>query len=157
MAELDVQRARKVEIAEDHDSVIRARAGGGEAVGEGAMRVAVVKDATDRAHFRLSPSGWPMTFAVLGAVAVDHARAVDFRPYANESDALTVGNITIENRVDRVTLHGDVELTRDRKGLALAKALKAVIDAVVEALEADKALPDAVETIKPTSVKNPFA
>ena len=80
----------------------------------------------------------------------------DFRPYANESDTLTVGNLGIENRADRVTVHGDVVLTRDQKGLALAKALKAVIDAVVRALEADKALPDVVETIKPVSVKNPF-
>ena len=80
----------------------------------------------------------------------------DFKPYANESDALTLGNLAIENRVDRVTLQGDVELTRDRKGLALAKELKAVIDAIVKALEADKGLPQAVETIKPVSVRNPF-
>ena len=80
----------------------------------------------------------------------------DFRPYADESDVLTLGNLAIENRVDRVTLQGDVELTRDQRGLALAKQLKAVIDATVKALEADKALPEAVETIKPRRVKNPF-
>ena len=80
----------------------------------------------------------------------------DFKPFANESDVLTLGSLAIENRVDRVTLHGDVELTRDRTGLALAKELKAVIDAIVKTLEADKALPQAVETIKPVSVKNPF-
>ena len=80
----------------------------------------------------------------------------DFKPYANESDALTLGNLAIENRVDRVTFQGDVELTKDRKGLAVAKALKAVIDTIVKTLEADKALPEAVETIKPVSVKNPF-
>ena len=81
----------------------------------------------------------------------------DFRPYADESDALTLGNLSVENRVDRVTLQGDVELTRDQRGLALARQLKAVIDATVKALEGDKALPEAVETIKPRSVKNPFA
>ena len=80
----------------------------------------------------------------------------DFKPYANESDALTIGNLAVENRVDRISVHGDVELTRDRKGLALAKALKALIDAVVKALEADKALPEVVETVKPRTVKNPF-
>ena len=81
----------------------------------------------------------------------------DFKPYANESDVLTVGSLTIENREDRLSLHGDVELTKDQKGLALAKALKAVVDASVKALEADKALPEVVETVKPTNVKNPFA
>ena len=80
----------------------------------------------------------------------------DFRPYANESDVLTLGNLAIENRVDRVTLHGDVELTRDKAGLALVRQLKAVIDATVKVLEADKALPDVVQVVKPRSVKNPF-
>ena len=80
----------------------------------------------------------------------------DFEPYANESDVLSLGKLAIENRVDRVTLHGDVELTKDKAGLALARELKKVIDATVKALEADKALPDAVQVLKPTSVKNPF-
>ena len=31
-----------------------------------------------------------------------------FKPYQNESDVLTLGNLTIENRVDRVSLMGDV-------------------------------------------------
>ena len=81
----------------------------------------------------------------------------DFEPYANESDALTIGNLAVENRVDRISMHGDVELTRDEAGLALARQLQAVIDAIVKALVADKALPDAVQVVKPRSVKNPFA
>ena len=81
----------------------------------------------------------------------------DFKPFANESDTLTIGKLAIENRVDRVTFQGDVELTLDKVGLALAKQLQAVINAIVKALEADKALPDAVEVVKPRSVKNPFA
>ena len=80
----------------------------------------------------------------------------DFKPYANESDTLTIGKLAIENRVDRVTFQGDVELTLDKVGLALAKQLQAVINAIVKALEADKALPDAVQVVKPRSVKNPF-
>ena len=80
----------------------------------------------------------------------------DFDPYANESDALTIGKLEIENRIDRVSLSGDAVLTRDRKGLALARKLKAVLDAVVKALEADKALPDAVQVEAPQTVKNPF-
>ena len=81
----------------------------------------------------------------------------DFKPFDNEADVLTIGGLSVENRVDRVTLQGDVELTRDRKGLALARELKAALDATVMALEADKALPDAVQVVKPRSVKNPFA
>ena len=81
----------------------------------------------------------------------------EFKPYADESAVLTLGNLTIENRVDRISLSGDVELTKDKAGLALAKQLQAVIDATVKTLQADKALPDAVQVVKPRSVKNPFA
>jgi hypothetical protein len=81
----------------------------------------------------------------------------DFEPYANEADVLTVGNLAVENRVDRVTLQGGVELTKDRRGLALAKQLQAVVNATVKALEADKALPEAVQVEAPVKVKNPLA
>ena len=80
----------------------------------------------------------------------------DFKPFDNEADVLTVGNLSIENRLDRVTLQGDVELTRDRRGLALARELHAVLAATLKALEADKALPEAAEVPAPRSVKNPF-
>ena len=79
-----------------------------------------------------------------------------FNPFENEADVLNVGNLSVENRVDGVTLQGDVVLTRDRKGLALAHELKAVLDAIVKALEADKHLPDAVEVKQAKTVKNPF-
>ena len=80
----------------------------------------------------------------------------DFKPFDNEADALSVGGLAIENRVDRVTLQGAVELTKDRRGLALARELKAVLDATVQALEADRHLPDAVQVDAPTMVRNPF-
>ena len=80
-----------------------------------------------------------------------------FKPYANEADVLRIGELEIENRVDRVTLIGDVVLTRDQAGLALARELQAIVDGVVNALEADKQLPDAVEVKQARSVRNPFA
>ena len=80
-----------------------------------------------------------------------------FKPYANEADVLRIGDLEIENRVDRVTLTGDVVLTRDKAGLALARELQALVDGVVKALEADKELPDVVEVKEARAVKNPFA
>ena len=80
-----------------------------------------------------------------------------FKPYANEVDVLRIGELEIENRVDRVTLTGDVVLTRDQAGLALAKQLQELVDSVVKALNADKRLPDVVEVKEARSVKNPFA
>lgn len=81
-------------------------------------------------------------------------------PFANEADALELGDLKIENRVDRVSLYGSLDLTRDRAGLDHAKKLKALLDATVKQLEADAVagiLPDAVTVVPAESVKNPFA
>lgn len=80
-----------------------------------------------------------------------------FKPYANEADVLRVGNLEIENRLDRVALTGDLVLTKDKAGLTLAKELQALIGGVVEALEAEKQLPETVELKAVETVKNPFA
>ena len=79
-----------------------------------------------------------------------------FKPYANESDVIRIGALEIENRTDRISLTGDVVLTRDQAGLALARELQALIKQVVQALESGEKLPETVE-IKPVQVvKNPF-
>ena len=80
-----------------------------------------------------------------------------FKPYDNEADVLRIGDLEIENRVDRVTITGDVVLTKDKAGLALAKELQSLIGRVVKALEVEKQLPDTVELKAAKTVKNPFA
>jgi hypothetical protein len=77
-------------------------------------------------------------------------------PYANEADALEIGDLTIENRLDQVSLYGEIQFTKDKQGLRQAKELKSIVDAVVKALEAEKHLPEHI-TFKPTDqVDNPF-
>ena len=83
--------------------------------------------------------------------------AKQFKPYSNEADVLRIGDLEIENRVDRVTLTGDVVLTRDQAGLALAKDLLTLMRNVVKVLEDDKQLPDVVKLKEAKTVKNPFA
>ena len=76
---------------------------------------------------------------------------------ANEADVLRIGSFEVESRLDRVTLTGDVVITKDRAGLVLAKELQLLIGRVVKALEAEKHLPEAVELKVTETVKNPFA
>lgn len=79
-----------------------------------------------------------------------------FKPYQNEADSITLDELTIENRLDKISVYGSIELTKDKNGLQYAKQLKELIDAAVAALEAEKNLPDCI-TIKPTEkVDNPF-
>jgi len=80
-----------------------------------------------------------------------------FYPFANDSDALTLGEFTIENGTDKLSLHGSLDLTRDKAGLQQARVLRAILDATVKALETDKALPDRITPPNaPQQVKNPF-
>lgn len=81
----------------------------------------------------------------------------EFEPYANETDVLRIGDIEIENRIDRISLTGDVVLTKDRAGLALAKELQSLVGRIVKTLETEKPLPETVELKAPEIVKNPFA
>ena len=78
-----------------------------------------------------------------------------FIPFANEADVLEVGGLAIENRLDRITLAGDVDLTRDKQGLAKAKLLHRLLADVVEKLEAAE-LPDTLPAPDVKTVANPF-
>ncbi len=78
-----------------------------------------------------------------------------FKPYANEADVLEIGNLMLENRLDRITLSGDVDLTADQAGLAAARRLHEALGAVVAALEA-RELPDRLPPPDVKKVDNPF-
>jgi len=78
-------------------------------------------------------------------------------PFANEADSVGIGDLTIENRADRVSIYGSLDLTRDKQGLEYARALKGLLDKVVRVLEADKNLPDKLPPPKaPGRIKPPF-
>lgn len=79
------------------------------------------------------------------------------KPFANESDSINIGDMTVENRLDQIEMYGNLALTRDKEGLKLARELKALVDATVAALEGDKNLPDQLPPPQADSVKNPFA
>ena len=79
-----------------------------------------------------------------------------FMPYENEIDSLKVGDdFTIENRLDKISIYGSVELTKDKEGLQYAYALKRVIDATIEALKY-KDLPDHIQIAETDMVTNLF-
>ena len=78
------------------------------------------------------------------------------KPFKNESDALQIGDLTIENRLDRVSIYGNMDITLDKEGLKAAKALKELLDLTLAELEKTD-LPDQIAVTKPETVKNPFA
>lgn len=78
-----------------------------------------------------------------------------FQPYANEADVLNIGRLSVENRLDRITVSGDLDLTADQLGLAQARELHALLGEIVRALEA-KQLPVRLAPPAVQSVSNPF-
>jgi len=84
--------------------------------------------------------------------------AYALKPFADESETLRVGDLTIENRTDQVSLYGSLDLTRDQAGLRRARELRRLADAVVQALETETDLPETIaEPARPQPTKNPFA
>jgi hypothetical protein len=79
-----------------------------------------------------------------------------FVPFANEADVLEVGNLAIENRLDRITLSGDLDITVDREGLAAARLLHRLFGDIVARLEAQE-LPEQLPAPAVKRVDNPFA
>lgn len=77
-------------------------------------------------------------------------------PYANEEDVIHIDELDIENRIDRISIHGSVDITKDQQGLEHAFALKRQIDTIVEYLK-KQALPEkiGVEHVA-KEVENPF-
>lgn len=79
-----------------------------------------------------------------------------FMAYENETDSLQIDEMTVENRLDRISLYGSLELTKDVRGLESALKLKRIIDASIDALKREKNLPERI-TIQPCErVQNPF-
>lgn len=81
----------------------------------------------------------------------------DVIPFGDDRAARAIGDLQIENGLDRIACYGSLDLTRDRAGLALARQAQAFLSSVVAALEADPALPEAIPLPKRRgTVKNPF-
>lgn len=90
------------------------------------------------------------------SVSRSGAKRGAFDPYANEADVLEVGNLMLENRVDRITISGEVDLTADRQGLEQARRLQQALTEIVKALEA-RELPEQLPPPQVQVIDNPFA
>jgi hypothetical protein len=77
-----------------------------------------------------------------------------FEPPADKRDVRRIGDLEIEDQVNRITLTSKVVLARDQAHLALAQDLRAMIVDVVQALEVDPALSEAVQVLSARMLRN---
>lgn len=81
-----------------------------------------------------------------------------FNPFGPDAQVQTIEQMTVENDPARVSVYGRLDITHDRAGLDNARALAAVLSAVVARLEAESALPEHAQTAPKTHpMSNPFA
>lgn len=81
------------------------------------------------------------------------------KPFAEESTSLEINGLTVENRLDRVSMYGSLDITRDQVGLAAARELKDLLTEIVTNLNEMQVagqLPQMVEVEPPETVANPF-
>lgn len=78
------------------------------------------------------------------------------QPFANEAESVQIAGLTIENRTDRVSMYGSIDITRDRQGLTNAETLKVILDGIVTKLKSEN-LPDKISTKPAKEVENPFS
>lgn len=76
-------------------------------------------------------------------------------PFKNESEVLGLGNLSIENRVDRIQISGGIDITKDKQGLLSAKEMLELLLQVIAELKSIE-LPESISVIAPTKVNNPF-
>ncbi len=84
-----------------------------------------------------------------------------FNAYSNDIDVLSIQGdaLTVTNGTTRVVISGALELTKDKRGLKAALALKQAVDSAVAALQAQADLPERIKDEpdeKPGVVDNPF-
>lgn len=81
---------------------------------------------------------------------------VPFMPFQNESDTFNMDKLTVENRMDRISIYGSLDITKDKAGLEHAMLLKRLLDATIDELKRDKQLPDHIALKEVDIVNNPF-
>jgi hypothetical protein len=75
--------------------------------------------------------------------------------FENESETVNIDELVIENRLDRVSIYGSIDITKDKIGLEKIRAIKQQIDRIANKLENEN-LPDEIEILAAKTVANPF-
>jgi hypothetical protein len=76
--------------------------------------------------------------------------------FENESETIAIDDLTFENRTDRVSIFGSIDITRDKIGLENVYMLKQQIDLIYNKLKSED-LPDKIEVLEAKTVENPFS
>lgn len=72
-------------------------------------------------------------------------------PFANDSQSMQIGELVIENQLEKVIIYGDIDVYFNKEGYKQAKQLHELTGKIVEALEKD---PERIKTSAESKDKN---
>lgn len=81
-------------------------------------------------------------------------------PFENEQEAMTIGDLSVENGLGFVLLHGEMTVRKDKRSLQAVENLLALLNQVKSVLQNDELPEVAADTAndpKIDEVANPFA
>ena len=76
-------------------------------------------------------------------------------PFGNEEEVVHIGDMTCENRTDRISLYGSCDITRDQQGLEQALQLYSLLQGVIASLEGQQ-LPEHISIEQPVKMNSPL-
>lgn len=79
-----------------------------------------------------------------------------FKPFEHGIESHSIHDLTLENDLDRVSIYGNLQITKDQVGLDAAKALQQYLNVIVAKLEQSENLPEKIETQSENEIENPF-
>lgn len=79
-----------------------------------------------------------------------------FKAFANDEQSTQIYDLTIENQTDCINIYGNLQISRDQAGLQAAKALQAILNDAVKALEETQNLPEKIQVQNIKEIENPF-
>ncbi|EPF70352.1 hypothetical protein [Acinetobacter rudis] len=79
-----------------------------------------------------------------------------FKPFATETDSSAVHDLTFENQFDHINIYGNLQISKDQQGLAVARKLAAFFNDMVKELEQQTDLAEKIEIKDADEVENPF-
>ncbi len=79
-----------------------------------------------------------------------------FKAFENDEQSTQIYDLTIENQTDCVNIYGNLQISHDQVGLQAAKALQAILNDAVKALEDAQNLPEKIQVQNTKEIENPF-
>lgn len=81
-------------------------------------------------------------------------------PFENDSQSMQIGELIIENQMDKISIYGDIDITKDKKGLEHIKQLHELTSTILDSLQNLADLPEdqsqEPSEAKESLIDNPF-